>query len=123
MPDPYIWGLDEETGKISPLPASPLLLPAIVGASLFEVIKNIIIRILAGNYVYDWNNPPKGVSYAEYMKARTNYLEKKAIYDRNSNYWTHTVLMHASYPKGWPDDWEFETMVKRSEVAGRELTR
>jgi len=30
MPSPYLFGIDEETGGISPLPASPLLLPAAI---------------------------------------------------------------------------------------------
>lgn len=63
-----LWGIDCESGKISALPASPLLLPAAIVAAIFWIIGKIIPRKIKREPI------PKGFNQQEWEK-------NKALYD------------------------------------------
>lgn len=64
-----LWGIDCESGKISALPASPLLLPAVAIAFIFWIIGKV------------WRKPVKREPLPDNFN-HTEYRRNKAIYDR-----------------------------------------
>ena len=114
MPDPYLWGLDEETGGISPLPASPLLLPAVVLAAIW----GIVCRVATLDFsVAVWTLPPAGVDRAQYHADKKAYQVALARYAKNPSWSTLEDLKIATYPDWAPNDWEWTQRVAPWRVA------
>jgi hypothetical protein len=95
-----LWGIDGETGGISALPASPLLLPAIIVLGLVKLASSIArpkpqTAPLPANFNLSEYNRNK----TEYNKLRCKIKEGKTLTAIEELRW-NTVLPFPSWSRG-----------------------
>lgn len=107
--DRLLYDYDTETNKISPLPASPLLLPAIIVLGIFYIF-NAIWRLLFGNENMGVDIKKYGVSSEIISSYRNKYFRLKAIERRRPLSFTELNELHrVEYPPwGRGHKWQYK---------------
>lgn len=100
-----LWGIDKETGGISALPASPLLLPAIIGLGALKVASWLYKpkpkkQPLPANF--NWEEYSKNKKEYDYLLAKIQ--SGKPLTPMEETRWL-TELPYPSWSKG--ERWQY----------------
>ena len=119
MRDPQIWyAIDEDSpGGITPLPASPLLLPAALLAGLFGILGWLFKD--RTKYVTVWNHRPTGVSREQYLKDREYYQDALLACYHFPNEETCMHVRRSENPDWAPYGWKWTETVPANQLDGR----